>query len=341
MPEISVIIPLLNSGKYLSAALESLIAQKFQDFEVLLVDSHSADDTEAICRAWEARNSRFRYLQCSDPLPGAKRNLAMTQARGAYYAFVDSDDIAKPDMLLKLHAAAKKSGADIAVCDLRRIYPDHTVEAFSHMRDEILGKVDPVQYCFSCLCATKPNTFMCTRLYRAQFIRETGLAIINTPRGEDHLYNLMLSLEDPFIVHISDSLYDYIQREDSIIGSSMRSPLLGQSFLSMFHTECDYVEKRRPDLTIPLLGAYAYTRVKSLLFFGRHTGANDSIVKGCIEDFLTEDVRAILRGFLEQGFLSEYCQSNRMDEKQASAARAMLEDCVGGRIPFITPDLLL
>ena len=115
MPEISVIVPVYNVEDYLVPCMNSLLAQGFQDFEILLVEDCSTDGSLAVCERFEAEEERVRLLRHSRNRGlSAARNTGMDAARGRYLAFVDSDDLMLPNGLSILYDAAEKPGADLA-----------------------------------------------------------------------------------------------------------------------------------------------------------------------------------------------------------------------------------
>lgn len=99
-PRVSVLLPIYNGGKYLDAALASLAAQTFRDFEVLAIDDHSTDDSSAIVQAWVGKDARFRLLTNTGPsgLPHGL-NFGLQQAVGTYVARMDQDDLSRPTRL--------------------------------------------------------------------------------------------------------------------------------------------------------------------------------------------------------------------------------------------------
>ena len=115
-PEISIIVPVYRVEKYLNSCIDSLLAQTFADFEVILVDDGSPDACSALCDAAAAKDSRIRVIhQKNRGLSGA-RNAGLEIARGSWLAFVDSDDCVAPQFLEKLHTAAVAANAEIAIC---------------------------------------------------------------------------------------------------------------------------------------------------------------------------------------------------------------------------------
>jgi glycosyltransferase involved in cell wall biosynthesis len=111
----SVVIPAHNTGVFLKEALESVRAQTFQDFEVIIVDDASTDDTWAVvqsCQEWFP--GRYRGIRIEPPRnkgPAGARNLALRQAQGEYVAFLDSDDVWVPEHLARADAAFSRAGS--------------------------------------------------------------------------------------------------------------------------------------------------------------------------------------------------------------------------------------
>lgn len=92
MPTISVIIPVYNTEKYLRRCIDSVLAQTYQDFELLLIDDGSEDSSGAICDEYAARDSRVKVFHKENGGVSSARNLGLDNARGEWITFVDSDD---------------------------------------------------------------------------------------------------------------------------------------------------------------------------------------------------------------------------------------------------------
>ncbi len=114
--EISVIIPMYNTEKYIGECLESLANQTFQDFDVIIVDDCSTDNSRKVVQSFFAKfGDRLTLAKLSEHVgrPGVSRNFALNMARGKYVYFLDSDDFIAPDALEKLYAVAEKFDADV------------------------------------------------------------------------------------------------------------------------------------------------------------------------------------------------------------------------------------
>ena len=96
-PRVSVLIPCYNAGQYLAAALESVLAQTYQNFEIIVVDDGSVDDSAAVA----ARYPQVRYIYHAHSGISATRNRAISEARGEFVVFLDADDLWVPEKLEK------------------------------------------------------------------------------------------------------------------------------------------------------------------------------------------------------------------------------------------------
>jgi cellulose synthase/poly-beta-1,6-N-acetylglucosamine synthase-like glycosyltransferase len=99
VPAVSVVTPAFNASAFVADTIESVMAQTVPDWELLVVDDGSTDDTVPLVRGYMARDSRIRLLQQSNRGPAAARNHGMREARGEFVAFLDSDDAWDPEYL--------------------------------------------------------------------------------------------------------------------------------------------------------------------------------------------------------------------------------------------------
>lgn len=116
MPEISIIVPVYKAEQYLPDCIDSILSQTFSDFEVILVDDGSPDNCLAICREYAARDSRVSVIHQENQGQAAARNHGLSQARGQWVCFVDSDDLIHPQMVELLYHAAVDGGTGISMC---------------------------------------------------------------------------------------------------------------------------------------------------------------------------------------------------------------------------------
>jgi len=118
MPAISVIVPVYKAESYLNDCVESLLAQSFMDFEVILVNDGSPDNCGKLCDAYAAEFDCISVMHQENQGQAAARNHALSKAKGSWICFVDSDDLIHPRMLELLYQAVRESGAPISMCGM-------------------------------------------------------------------------------------------------------------------------------------------------------------------------------------------------------------------------------
>lgn len=116
-PKISIIVPVYKAEKYLHRCVDSILAQTFTDFELLLIDDGSPDSSGEICDQYASADSRVRVFHKPNGGVSSARQCGLDNAQGEYTIHADPDDWVEPDMLQELYAEAKLSNADMVICD--------------------------------------------------------------------------------------------------------------------------------------------------------------------------------------------------------------------------------
>ena len=114
--EISVIIPVYNSEKYLKRCIESVLKQSYTNFELILVNDGSEDHSGEICEKYREQDKRIKVIHQNNKGQAAARNIGVKLAKGKWVHFVDSDDCIHPQMLEILLNMVKKYSANISMC---------------------------------------------------------------------------------------------------------------------------------------------------------------------------------------------------------------------------------
>ena len=121
---ISIVIPIYNVENYLRQCLDSIVAQTYQNFECLLINDGSPDNSADICREYVSKDSRFRYFEKENGGVSSARNLGIEHSKGEYITFIDSDDWVDSDYLEVLYTTLLEEGADIAVSTYKQFNMD-------------------------------------------------------------------------------------------------------------------------------------------------------------------------------------------------------------------------
>lgn len=120
-PAVSVIVPVYKAENYLCHCVDSLLAQTFPDFEILLIDDGSPDHSGDICDEYARKDSRVRVFHKENEGVSSTRQCGIDNAKGEYTIHADPDDWVEPDMLEELYKKAKEEDADVVICDFMRI----------------------------------------------------------------------------------------------------------------------------------------------------------------------------------------------------------------------------
>lgn len=126
-PSVSVILPVYNVADYIDECMQSLVRQTFRDFEMILINDGSTDDSYEKCMQWAWADGRVRVFDRANGGVASARNFGLEKVRGEWIAFVDPDDWVEDTYLEKLRTALLDAGADFAECDLWR-YDNRTGE---------------------------------------------------------------------------------------------------------------------------------------------------------------------------------------------------------------------
>lgn len=119
--EVSIIIPVYNKKRYIEECFRSVTAQKFTDFEVIVVDDGSTDGSSVICNYYAEKDKRFRVFHISNQGVSHARNYGIGQASGNYITFIDADDSISQEYVGNLVNAKKRSKADLVIAGLVKV----------------------------------------------------------------------------------------------------------------------------------------------------------------------------------------------------------------------------
>lgn len=115
---VTVIIPVYNVESYLKKCIESVLSQTYKNLEVFLVDDGSTDNCPKICDEFASKDRRVIVIHKKNEGQGVARNVALDKCKGEYIAFVDSDDLIKPNMIETMVSAIERNNTDIALCGI-------------------------------------------------------------------------------------------------------------------------------------------------------------------------------------------------------------------------------
>lgn len=150
-----------NTGEYLEECLGSILSQTFSDFEVILVDDGSTDDSLEIARRFSDTDDRIKVFSQPNAGLAAARNLGIEKATGEFLGFIDSDDYVDPTMFSSMLESIDSSGSDICVCQFSQVEEDG--RSLSESSFPLEGTVD--EY-FRLILSSRESSMACNKLFR-------------------------------------------------------------------------------------------------------------------------------------------------------------------------------
>ena len=216
-PSISIVVPVYRCEERLARCLDSLIAQTFQDFEVILVDDASPDDSLAVAKSYEAKIPRCTILRHDANRGVAEaRNTGVRAATGDWIGFVDADDCVLPTMFETLYRLASQNNCDIAQVGIRLVSSDQDPRALacpseSSERARILTSLEALRE----MLETEEYA-LCSRLYARSLFRQDGTDFVPGLTCEDRIANAKLIASAHRVAVSSREEYLYFTNQGSI-----------------------------------------------------------------------------------------------------------------------------
>ena len=217
--KLSIIVPVYNmvSGNKLEYCLDSLINQTIADYEVIAVDDASTDNSLQVLREYEEKYPNIvKVLSLGENhKKGGAKNAGLDICSGEYIGFVDSDDWIMPDMYERLIAAANDNNADIAVCNLTRVY-EHSMEVADNvlsMDSDINGELTEEKLK---RLIFHSGALVC-RVYRRYLFMEPRLRFPEHMFYEDNAIGTEILMRAKKIAYINEPMYFYLQNPQSTV----------------------------------------------------------------------------------------------------------------------------
>lgn len=210
MNMISVIIPVYNASKYLSRCLDSILAQTFTDWRLLLVDDGSQDDSLQIMQEYALKNSQIEVFHKKNEGVSIARQYGLDKVDTPYFIYCDADDYVEPDYLEKLHEAIEQNHSDLAICAYQEEYEDHW-SLMDTPNSSITGLIHN-------FLNDKVWGVTWNKLYKTSVVRENDIHFIpHLQMWEDLAFTIDYCLHANSVSFVHKPLYHYIQTSTSSI----------------------------------------------------------------------------------------------------------------------------
>ena len=220
MTKISVIVPVYNVEDLLPKCLDSLVNQTFDDYEVIVVNDGSLDNSQDIIDEYQKKYPNIiKPLKKENGGLSSARNFGLKYAQGEFILYVDSDDWVSNDMLAKMYKVAVRDNSDIVVCKMFSVIDGRNIEI-----DNGIFNND----CFKRYILNNPSA--CCKLIKKDILMHHELAFFEHHHYEDIAEVPAFCLYARHISFIDDYLYYYLVREGSIMHQTKYTDSLNDIF---------------------------------------------------------------------------------------------------------------
>lgn len=226
----SIIIPCYKVEQYLRQCIESVLAQTFEDYEIILVNDGSPDKTPAICDEYGAQNNNVKVVHKQNGGLSDARNVGLDVAQGEYVMFLDSDDWWDDnDALYKINASITETGDDITIFGMKKYF----------CQDNRYGDIRTPKKCDKGNCTLshaqmqqymRSNIFVacaCDKVVRRALIEKDKQRFVKCQTAEDIEWCCKLLLKSPQIGVLEESFYVYRQQVPTSITANVGPKSIG------------------------------------------------------------------------------------------------------------------
>ena len=216
MVEISIVVPVYNVEKYLGNCIESILNQTFKNFELILVDDGSTDNSGKICDIYEKKDSRIKVIHKNNGGLSSARNAGLDIARGKYIGFVDSDDSIHPEMYEVLYNLIEKYKSDISCCNYKYTYDISNQNHEELNLNEVIemSNIESIEKLYDKDLGVK-LVVAWNKLYHKRLFDKIRYKVGRLHEDEFMAHRILYNSKK--ITYVDNELYYYLQREGSIM----------------------------------------------------------------------------------------------------------------------------
>ncbi len=265
-PLISVVIPVYNVESYLRRCLDTVLAQTYQNIEIIIVDDGSTDSSGRICREYASKDSRIVVIRQENGGLSSARNTGIHYAHGRFITFIDSDDTVQKDMIVYLYHLISIFKCSMSLCCLTTVFTaSGKIKKSGNGQECRINAHDAIE---SMLYHGFVDTSACAKLYDISLF-----ATIRFPERklfEDIGTTYKLFIKSGYIACGFKNKYNYFVRQNSIVTRTFSKEKL--DLLEMTDTMANRVLDLYPDLKKAVLRRQVYARFSTLNQMITHGG---------------------------------------------------------------------
>ena len=277
-PLVSIILPVYNAQNHLARCIGSILAQSYQNLELIILNDGSKDQSLPVCEEFRAKDSRITLVDKANSGVSDTRNLGLRLAGGKYIQFVDSDDYIDPDYTANLVSAAEENAADFVIAPYKMVIPagaSKPEQVLEKLQDDlgVMSVARPPEVreygflpagvydkdTFALRLMDKPASYfysvLWNKLYRRDILTGNDIRFTSEMKwAEDLVFNMQYIQYANTFVSIGTPGYYYVQNPQSICHTQINPATLVQNKVQTFryykdlYTRLGMYEEVRPQL---------------------------------------------------------------------------------------------
>jgi glycosyltransferase involved in cell wall biosynthesis len=252
MPKISVIIPAYNVEKYIEKTLKSLIDQTFKDFEAIIINDGSTDNTEKIIKE-VLQDTKFQWKLINQENQGVSvaRNRGIIESKGEYICFLDADDYYHPAFLGKMYNRAKESNYDVVFCNYSKVNENGKTIREPKQKKEFFGIELTGEEVLKQTLIGHVYIWTASYICKKKLLNEHNILYTKgCTNGQDQEFWMKVFFHAKLVNSLTETLAYYVQRKNSATHSSSIKVF---NYVGAMKRVFNYFEKQKADNEILFL----------------------------------------------------------------------------------------
>lgn len=283
---VSVIIPVYNVAPYLIEALESVINQTYKNLEIIVIDDGSTDESGGICDDYSKKDNRINIIHQSNKGLSSARNIGLNKITGDMVAFLDADDVYRPDYIQTMVSAMYSNNVDLIICKFAH---------YSNKKRKRIGKIYPLikkgiyerRSILNALVNDQVNHSVWNKLYKKELWENTRFPDGHVHEDDSTTYKILDLCKTVYVIDLP--LYLHRSRQGSI------SKIITQSnvddWISARLQFEAYVQDNVPDLfNKEQLVRIQLKRINQMIIFYYELAMNNINVTSCYLEHLRNQI---------------------------------------------------
>jgi len=293
MSRISVIIPVYNAEKTLRRCLDSIMSSEYEDYEIIIINDGSTDNSAAILSEYASKDQRIRFINQPNSGPSVARNKGLELAEGEIIAFVDSDDYVRGDYLDQLAKTFDEQRADVVFFEFHRVAPDGVEESVHHLPEFKTG------YYQNLINLSEADMFGYTwiKAFRREIAHKVNFDV-DVNLFEDELFTCKLMEKPLNLYFLNEAIYYYVRAAGTLTQRTHedycqlcnRVFLAWKGLLTSVHDSSNFLVRKANHMATICKYYGLERKVKKFHFF--HEMADTDFIKyATVSDPLIEGIR--------------------------------------------------